>query len=202
MRQRSALKRARWLFVVLTAGCGAGETAPHAHGHAPDAVAAIPGMSVYNLAGEWLDQFGRARPLDSLGGRVQLVALAYTNCAVACPQIVADMKRIEAQVPDVGFVLVSIDPARDTPDQLRRFAEGSRLPPARWTLLHGADDQLLELAAVLGIRYRRISDTDFMHSNVIVVIDERGEVLHRQAGLGAVEETVSRLREHLDRPSA
>jgi len=152
-------------------------------------------MSIYHLSSAWTDADGRDLELGDLGGRVQVVAMVYTNCAFACPRIVGDMKRIEAET-DARFVLVSIDPERDTPDRLRTFAEGSRLTPERWTLLAGADDDLLELAMVLGVRYRRISDTDFMHSNILTVLDEDGEIIHRQMGLGRTDETIAAIRRH------
>ena len=177
---------------------------PSAVAHRHDGVAdAVPAgdtgtpadMSVYNLESEWTDAEGVSRTLgDALGGRVQVVALVYTSCAFACPAVIADMKRIEAAVPDAGFVLVSIDPARDTPERLRSFARGSRLSAERWTLLTAADDDLLELAAVLGVRYRRISDTDFMHSNMLTVLDAEGRIVHRQLGLGRVAETIAAIR--------
>lgn len=152
-------------------------------------------MSVYHLEGEWTDARDSTRTLgDALAGRVQVLALVYTSCALACPAVIADMKRIEAATGDAGFVLVSIDPARDTPERLRVFAEGSRLSPERWTLLTGNDDDLLELSAVLGVRYRRISNTDFMHSNMLTVLDAEGRIVHRQLGLGQVDETIAATR--------
>jgi protein SCO1/2 len=55
-----------------------------------------------------------------------------------------------------------------------------------------------ELAAVLGIRYRRVSDEDFIHSNVISVLDSEGVLVHRQVGLGVdPEESAAAIRELL-----
>lgn len=145
------------------------------------------GLSLYNLSSTWVDQHGRSRPLGSLGGRVQVVAMVYTHCGYACPRIIMDMKRIEGLLPDdaeVGFVLVSIDPERDTPGRLGRYAESVALEPDRWTLLTAPDPDILELAAVLGVRYRRTADGEFEHSNVITVLDPAGETAHRQLGLG------------------
>jgi protein SCO1/2 len=81
--------------------------------------------------------------------------------------------------------MVTIDPERDTPEILRAYAEAVRLDPERWTLLTAPDNTVLELAALLGVKYRRISDTDFSHSNVITILDQQGEIAHRQVGLGA-----------------
>jgi protein SCO1/2 len=169
----------------------AARTGAHVHGgDLPPADGAIAGMSLHHLDAPWLDQHGDTLRLADLAERVQVVALVYTTCGQACPRIVAEMKQIESAVPDAGFVLVSIDPERDTPEQLARFAEGARLDPARWTLLTGSDGALLELAAVLGVRYRRISETDFMHTNALSVLDRDGVVRHQQLGFDGVGATI------------
>ncbi|MBA2670041.1 MAG: SCO family protein [Gemmatimonadetes bacterium] len=145
--------------------------------------------SIYHLGSTWWDQHGEQRSLASLAGRVQVVAMVYTHCSYTCPRILMDMKRIEAQIgetdPDgVGFVLISIDPERDDPERLAYFAQSTRLDPARWTLLSGPDSDILELATVLGIQYRREGVVDFAHSNSILILDEEGEIIFRQDGLG------------------
>ena len=53
-----------------------------------------------------------------------------------------------------------------------------------WTLMTGSDDQVLELAALLGVKYKRISDLDYSHSNIITVLNREGEIRHQQTGLG------------------
>lgn len=161
-------------------------------------------FSLYHLDATWRDQHGEERQLASLSGRVQVVAMVYTHCGYACPRILADMKRIEGELPRelrdrVGFVMVSIDPTRDTPEQLRSYAEAVHLDPARWTLLTAPDNTILELAALLGVKYRRISETDFSHTNVITVLDQQGEIVHRQVGLGGEPRGTLRVIESLVR---
>ena len=165
---------------------------PHAH-HAPADIGAdapLSGHSVYQVTSPWTDQHGTERTLGELRGRPQVIAMVYTHCGSACPRIVGDMKRLEGKHPELEFVLVSIDPDRDTPGRLQEFAEGSRLGD-NWTLLRGADDDLLELAAVLGVRYRRINAEEFMHSNVITVLDAEGKVAYRQEALGELDGTMA-----------
>lgn len=161
---------------------------PHAHHQMADAGEPTE-LSLYSLDGSWVDQAGTSRPLSSLGGRVQLVSMVYTHCTFSCPRIMADMKRIEGELPTelqgrVGFVLVSIDPERDTPGRLAYFAESSRLDLERWTLLSGSDGQVRELAALLGVKYRAEPGGEFAHSNIITVLDARGEVAHQRTGIG------------------
>ena len=146
-------------------------------------------FSLYHVESTWMDQNGTERELRSLAGRVQVVAMLYTNCAYACPRIMLDLKRIEGELgpeygEDVGFVVVSIDPERDTPDRLAEFAAGSRLDPERWTLLTADPGDIRELAVLLGVQYRQTGPGEWVHSNLITVLDPAGEVIHRQLGLG------------------
>lgn len=165
------------------------------HEHAVGLASAAPAtdLSVYQLTSSWTDQHGHKRTLADLRGRPQAMALVYTHCGSACPRIVGDLKRLEAELPELGLVLVSIDPERDTPGRLREFATGSGLGE-RWTLLSGDDGALMELAAVLGVRYRRVSDTEFMHSNLITILDPAGNIAYRQEGIGATAGTIAALR--------
>ena len=131
-----------------------------------------------------------------------MTAMLYTSCAYACPRLMLDMKRIEgelgADADDVAFVVVSIDPERDTPERLAEFAAGSRLDPDRWTLLTADEGSILELAALLGVRYREISPGEWVHSNMITVLDRDGVIAHRQLGLGTdPAETMAVLRDAL-----
>lgn len=170
----------------------------HDHGLADGTMAAaeLSGLSLYNLDSEWWGPDGVRRPLGALQGRVQVLSMVYTNCAFACPRILAEMKRIESALGEagrdhVGFVLVSIDPERDTPERLAEFSRDLRLDPDRWTLLASEERNILELAAILGVRYMRESATDFAHTNLIAILDSGGEVVHRQLGLGeGFDETI------------
>jgi len=156
-------------------------TAPEVSGHADR-------FSIYALDDEvWLDQDGGERGLGSLEGRVQVLAMVYTHCYHTCPQIVADMKWLEAMTEDlredVGFVLVSLDPDRDDPERLTRYAEGIGLDPARWTLLMGSEDDTRALAALLGVRYRQEPDREIAHTNELTVLGVDGEIVHQRKGL-------------------
>ncbi len=159
----------------------------HEHGHGMPAAEPAE-YSIYHASSVWTDQHGERRPLDSLAGRVQVVGMVYTSCGHACPRMLLDMKRIEDETGrsgGVGFVLVTIDPERDTPERLAEYAAGARLDPERWTLLHGAEGDILELAALLGVRYRQMANGEFIHSNLLTVLDPAGQLAHRQKGLGS-----------------
>lgn len=146
-------------------------------------------QSIYNVSSTWKDRHGQELKLNSLQGEVQIVAMLYTNCEFACPRILADMQRIRDSLSDkvlqeTNFVIVSIDPERDTPERLTRFADENNLSDKQWTLLNGDRGDILELAALLGFKYKRISDTDFTHSNMLTVLNRQGEIAFQRNRLG------------------
>lgn len=147
------------------------------------------GFSLYDLGSSWVDQRGDSLRLDGLAGKIRIVSLVYTSCHTTCPAILVELKRIESAIPadrrdDVGFVLVSLDPGRDSPGRLADWGRGNRLDPTRWTLLNGTDAAVREIAATLGIRYQTLPDGEVAHANVITVLDERGAAVHQQVTLG------------------
>lgn len=194
----TALRVALAALMLAVSACEPSEAAPErsASEHsAHDAVehrdlaAGEPSdFSVYHLESTWIDQAGTPLRLQSLEGRPVVIAMLYTSCAYACPRIMLDMKRIEGDpgsaAADARFVVVSIDPERDTPARLAEFASGSRLDPDRWTLLTATEGDILELAALLGVQYRETAPGEWVHSNLITVLSPAGEVAHRQLGLG------------------
>jgi protein SCO1/2 len=152
-----------------------------------EAVDPAHNMSIYQVSSDWTTQDGERVKLGNLAGKTRVAAMAYTSCEVACPRIVASMKRIQkkAHSAEVGFVLISIDPERDTPAALKAYARKMNLDESDWILLTGSPDDVLELAALLGVRYRKMADGEFAHSNIITVLNVQGEIVYQQNGLGA-----------------
>ena len=165
------------LAVATLAACR--PAAPPAAGDAPPSDA-----SVYQLDAVWGTDGGETVTLASLGGQPVALAMVYADCGTACPMIVHDMKQIgEAADVPLRYVLVTLDPARDTPEHLRRFRAMHGLGDD-WTLLRGTDDDVRTLAAVLGVRYRPDADGTIAHSNLITLLDAGGDVVAQQEGLG------------------
>ena len=146
--------------------------------------------SIYQLPSTWKDDTGKKRQLSSLAGKVQVITMGYTTCKYACPRLLADMRIIEsALTPETraktGFVFFSIDPETDTPARLAQYRKEKKIPADRWTLLTADDDTVQELAVLLGLKYRKVGNAQFAHSNLIIVLNQKGEIIHRQEGLSA-----------------
>ncbi len=138
----------------------------------------------------WTDQEGKERRLREFAGKPQVVAMIFTHCEYACPMTLAALKKIEAAVSrmPVHYLLLSIDPARDTPEVLKAYARRESLDPDRWTLLCADAGSVREIAAVLGIRYKQNPDGGFAHSNLITLLDRGGVIRDQLKGLGAEPE--------------
>jgi protein SCO1/2 len=50
-------------------------------------------------------------------------------------------------------------------------------------MLHGKEEDVQELAAVLGFRYKKMESGDFAHSNIFTVVDQKGQMKHQQQEL-------------------
>lgn len=144
--------------------------------------------SLYLLDSKWTSDVGKTVSLSVLRGRTQVVAMFFANCEYACPIILNDMRRLEAALPPevrekTDFLLVSFDTKRDTVAALAAYRKKEKLPAKNWTLLRGAEDDVRELAALLGINYTPDSRGQFSHSNLITVLNPEGEIAFQQAGL-------------------
>ena len=149
----------------------------------------ISEASIFNLTSTWHTEENKTIQLKDLKGKTLVMVMIYTSCKAACPRLVADMRNIEAQIPDkkvknTQFIMISIDPETDTPQRLKAFAKENIMDGDQWTFLQGSKDGVRELANVLSVKYKEISPIDFSHSNIISVFNKQGELVYQQEGLG------------------
>lgn len=168
--------------------------APSAPAMAGDWASPLGDASLYDLEVTVRAADGRDLPLASLAGGPVIVTMFYATCPAACPRLIDDLKGIEraltpAQRAAIRFVLVSFDPARDTPATLTALA-GERALGPQWVLASATDDVARELAAALGIKYRVLDDGEFFHTSVITALDATGRPLARIEGLGREADTL------------
>ena len=143
--------------------------------------------SLYQIDSQWTSDYGKTIKLAQLRGRVQIVTLFFTSCQYACPILVHDMKKIEAGlqtagITNVGYLLVTMDTEGDTVDRLHTFRAQRNLNDD-WLLLRGESQDVLELGMLLGIKYKKETNGQFAHSNIITVLNKNGEIIHQQVGL-------------------
>jgi len=165
----------------------------------PKAIAHGTGPSLYDLGMSVTNANGDKASLDLDRGHPTLVSMFYGSCAAACPLLIDTIDHTLQQLPEdsrdgARVLLVSFDPARDTPARLRELVRAHRLDP-RWTLASATDLDARTLAAVLGIRYRSTPDGQFFHTSAIVAVDRDGKTLARMDGIGDPSALVTALSE-------
>ena len=164
--------------------------------------------SVYQLDAKWTNQHNKEVSLADFKGKPVLLTMGYASCKYACPRLSADLMAIERELTDdqkmqVNIVFVSIDPERDTPENLAAFFKERSVDQSRWSGLRGSQDSVLELSVAIGTRYRKLENNDFAHSNRISLISPEGVIIHNQEGLGTdPAEMLTALRKVLDAPES
>lgn len=158
-----------------------------------DAAAPLSPHSLYQLEAGFTGDDGKPVTLAAFHGRPVILTMFFASCGYACPLTISDITRIREMLPadvreQAAIVLVSFDVERDTPAALHTFRNERHLD-AQWHLLHGDSDAVSELAALLGVKYKREADGMFSHSNLVTVLNPEGEIAHQRAGLkGGLEQ--------------
>jgi protein SCO1/2 len=188
-------------FALTAASADNTNLARHSCCAAPEPAAVAPtrltDKSLYQLDSAWTNDTGAAVKLSSLRGRPQVVAMFFANCTYACPLLVYQMQQVEAALPEslrnnVGFTLISFDTQRDTPTALHNYRLGHSLANESWTLLRGGPDEVLDLAALLNVKFKKDAQGQFQHSNVLTLLNAEGEIVYQQLGLNSDQQELVR----------
>lgn len=155
---------------------------------------ALPTDSIYWLEATLEDQDGRRFALSSLQGTPLLASMFYTSCDMVCPMIFetvhATLRALPAREREsVRVLMVSFDPERDRVEVLKKTAQAHGCD-ARWSLARCDEATARQIAAVLGIQYRRLAGGDYNHSSVVEALDARGRIVAKTGKLGPADPAV------------
>jgi protein SCO1/2 len=130
---------------------------------------------------------------DTLRGKVWIADFIFTNCAGPCPRMSAQMRQVDTalrpDIKDLRLVSFTVDPARDTPAVLAKYAEHYQAEPGVWFFLTGPQPTLHNLARNVFL----LGDVngDLEHSTRFVLIDRQSRV--RGYYLTSDEDAIPRL---------
>jgi protein SCO1 len=172
------------LMVVALAGPVAAHDPPAARAPSASPLSAAPHLAVIKPAPDFAlpDLDGRLVRLADLRGRITLVSFVYTRCATACPLLTARLallqRRAAALPPAERPVLVSItvDPERDTPERLRRYAEQFGVDRSSWRFLRDEPARLTPVLHAWDEWTRPVGDGDLDHPARVYLLDRAGRV--------------------------
>ena len=131
------------------------------------------------------DQAGQTLTRADWRGQWTVIYFGYTSCPDACPTTFAQLKQVRPMlVPDasaepIEFMLISVDPARDTPERIAAYV--ASFDPA-FGGATGSREELDKLTQSLGIYYKiqeSQEDEEFYlvdHSSGLLVINPQTEL--------------------------
>lgn len=123
------------------------------------------------------DQNAKTISSDALKGQWSLMFFGYTYCPDVCPTTLGELNRVASKVTanDLQVVLLSVDPERDNPKQLKAYIEYFNPKFQAWS---GEVDQLNALGRQLHIFFQKNGEGEgylMDHSSQVVLINPKGE---------------------------
>lgn len=203
-----------WLRLALVAGLVA---ASLLYGRFMDRLLPRPELPVLTVIDGDLaatERSGKSVRFSDLRGKVVVAAYLYTQCPHGCAAVTAQLQKLHADFashPRLHLLSVALQPERDTPAQLRAYAEavGAR-PDSPWWFITGDRQQLWDFmtrevglapAKPIPEEERLTPDDTDEHDLRITLIDDRGRVrgyyavFHPQPEIAAL--MAERLYEHV-----
>ena len=123
--------------------------------------------------------------LTSFEGQWSFLYFGYTYCPDACPLTLGQLNVVDKNLAeqnlnkDNAYILISVDPNRDTPE---RLAEYTRFFNENFSGATGTPEQLDQLTKPLGVYYSVPEDPEdpenylVDHSSAIVLINPKAEL--------------------------
>jgi protein SCO1 len=130
---------------------------------------------------ELINQDGQRFGSTQLLGKIWIADFIYTTCPGPCPMISSRMSELQKPLEktDVHLVSFTVDPARDTPQILRGYAEKLQAEPDRWDFLTGSQSTIYSLSRngfKLGISDGSEEKGIPVHSTRMILVDRHGEI--------------------------
>ncbi|CAN5598398.1 SCO family protein [soil metagenome] len=192
MKQRLIPLAALGLFALLTMGFSLyqiGRSSASAHAFAGTEVRDPPDLSGLSLVGD----DGTARGLESWAGETLLVFFGFTHCPDVCPLTMAYLAGLYQDLGEPGdlqVVMITVDPARDSPEVMRDYVSGFHPDFAGLT---GSAEAITQAASRFYIGHQRGADGMVIHTDVVLLVDRQGRMryVYNQDNLSYLEEDLA-----------
>jgi protein SCO1/2 len=127
----------------------------------------LPNTPVVTQNGETLRFYD-----DVIKGKIVVISFIYTSCRDICPVVTARLAQVQDKLGDavgrdIFFVSISIDPANDTPEKLKDYADAFGAGKG-WTFLTGKTEDMDLIRHKLGERSRKLSE----HGNMVMLYND------------------------------
>ncbi len=143
----------------------------------------VEGIEVNHVIPDWnfMNQDSNMVSNKDLSEVVYVTDVFFRSCPTICPKTMKEMKRIYTEFednPQVKLVSFTIDPERDTPILLKKYASNLEVDTEKWWFLHGGKEETYDLA--LDYFNTAYEDADipggFNHSGKLILTDKSGHI--------------------------
>lgn len=143
----------------------------------------VDGKEVNHVIPDWefMDQDSNMVTNKDLSDVVYVTDVFFRSCPTICPKTMKEMKRIYTEFldnPQVKLVSFTIDPVRDSPALLKKYAANLEVDDKKWWFLHGEKEETYDLA--LDYFNTAYEDSDvpggFNHSGKLILTDKNGHI--------------------------
>lgn len=123
-------------------------------------------------------------------GKVYVVEFFFTSCPTICPIMNNNMVLLQNEFfgnPNFGIAAFSIDPTKDTPEVLKKYAESYGITHPNWNLLTGDREKIYSLANTgfnLYVAEAPEVPGNFEHSGYFALVDQEGNIRSRRDDFG------------------
>lgn len=129
---------------------------------------------------ELTDQDGKPFGKKDLNGKIWIAAFVFTHCAGPCPRMTSKMAALQKEIarPDVSFLSFTVDPERDTPGVLKKYASQFGADELRWKFLTGSKEAMHDVAAGMKVAAADATgDQPITHSTFFLLIDRNAKIV-------------------------
>lgn len=196
---KSLIARLSLVLSALVAAVALGAVAWHYLSPTAQDAAAVQIGGPFNL----VDQHGRQVTEADFRGRYMLIYFGYTYCPDVCPTELQAMSQAVDQLGEAGEkvtpVFITVDPVRDTVDQLAGYAQHFH---PRLVALTGSEEQVTAAAKAYRVYFRKVEDestTEYLmdHSSIIYLMGPEGRFLTHFSYGTPPEEMAEKMRSYL-----
>lgn len=138
----------------------------------------------------FMDQNGKNITNADYKGKVYIVEFFFTSCPTICPIMNRNMVKIQDEFygnPNFGIASFSIDPKKDTPEVLKKYADEFGVTHPNWHLMTGDREEIYALANKGFNLYVGINpevEGNFEHSGYFALVDQEGKIRSRKDEFG------------------
>ncbi len=193
------------LAVLSLSACGQSDGASTRSGQAGTTVTS--GQADIGGAFSLVNQDGERVSEEALIGKPHLIYFGFTYCPDVCPTALQKMGQAQnllgEQGDDIGYVLISVDPERDTAETLSQYVEANGFPEGLQGYT-GTPDEISAVKAAYKVYATKVPTPDSAaeytvdHSDIMYLMGEDGKFVDFFYGRSTPAEMSARVKALLE----